>query len=358
MDRPQSRDASTPLLCTNCECPNPTGQRFCGNCGSALSSGPESIAFIVNQQVRRELDARLKDQKVVAVEIAESVYDRVSKWAKVFVVLLTLPLGAAVYFIYGQYASLSDLVKTSRSEAQRILAGATAEANNVKSSVETATKKTDGLNALLEGQSKSLDALDSKITGAQGKLADYESRMQGYEARISKSGTELLSQFETLKQNSNTQLKDIAALQERVSQQEKELTATGALVKDFASRSALEGFKAGTTASDSFVTITRTGSSHVIAMRLSKVPYPQTVRVQWNLAVQPPDGYFTNGNVVILPYWEDSIERLAERQMFVSYLADPNPPPGTPFYKVISVKNDAVYGDDKVLLPPLPPRQH
>src|SRR6185436_19486222 len=117
---PEQPDAAT-IRCPNCQFPNPAGHKYCGHCGQQLHSIPESVSSIINRQLKLELDTRLKDQRVVAVEIAESVYERVTKWAKIFVVLVTLPLGAAVYFIYGQYASLSDLIKSSRSEAERIL---------------------------------------------------------------------------------------------------------------------------------------------------------------------------------------------------------------------------------------------
>jgi hypothetical protein len=345
--QPQFSDAQKP--CPNCQSTNPSGLRFCGHCGNTLNPIPETINSMVAEQVKRELD-RLKDQKVVAVEIAESVYERVSKWAKIFIVLLIIPLGAAIYFIYGQYTNLSEVIKTSRSETERILAGSTARARTVEGMVEAANKKTQELNALIDQRTKSLVALDSKVGG-------YETQMQEYEARVSTSGTQALSQVNSLKQNSDKALNEIGQLRDAVNRQQKALTETGALLKDLANRSFLEGFKSGQPSSN-FLSVTRTPTSHALCMRLTKVPYRETVRVQYFLALQPPDAYIVLGNVVILPYWEDSIDKLAERQIFVSYIADANPPALTPFFRAISVKNGAIYGDDTLLLPALPPRVH
>jgi hypothetical protein len=345
-----------PTPCSGCQSLNPVGQRYCGNCGQPLTPTLQNIDSLVERQVKREMEARLKDQKVVAVEIAESVYDRVSKWAKIFVVLLTLPLGAAIYFVYGQYSSLSELVKSSRSEAERILAGDTRKAKEIEGTVGAADRKAQALNSRIEAQGKTLEGLDSKVNLAQTRIAGYERTIQGYEARISKSGADALGQFESIKKTGNTALEEIGHLRDVVERQQKELAENGALVKELASRSLLEGFKTGQVPED-FITITRTPLSHVLAMRLKKTPYPETVRLQWFVAVQPPDSYVVIGNVVILPYWEDSIEKLSQRSMFVSYLADANPSVGTPFVKALSQKDNALYGDGKVLLPALPPRK-
>jgi hypothetical protein len=165
-----------------------------------------------------------------------------------------------------------------------------------------------------------------------------------------------------LKQDSNKALNEIGQLREAVNRQQKELTETGVLLKDLASRSAVEGFSRNRGGQNSsppgdFVIVTRTANSHALAMRLRHVPYPETVRVQWNVAVQPPDSYLVNGNVVMLPYWEDSADRLSERRMFVSYIADAHPAPENRFFKVLSVRENAIFGDEVLLLPSVPPRR-
>jgi hypothetical protein len=344
--------ATPPLPCPGCASPNSAGQRFCGNCGCLLTATPETVESLV----KREVETRLKDQKVVAVEIAESVYDRISKWAKIFVLLCMLPLGAAFYLIYGQYTNLTDLIKNSRTEAERVLAAATRKAHEVDSTTEAAGKKAAELNSRIVEQGKTVDGLDGKVSLAQTRISGYDQRMHEYESEVSKSGKEALNQIETFRKSSNTALEEVRQLREVVSRQQKELTETGTLVKELASRSMLEGFKTGMPSTD-FILVTRNASSHLLAMRLKRIPYRETVRVQWYVAVQPPDSYFVIGNIVILPYWEDTAARLSERSMFVSYIADENPPAGSSLFKALSEKAGALLADGQIVFPAVPPRK-
>jgi hypothetical protein len=338
---------SSMALCPFCQSANSSQQRYCGQCGNALNPTPTTINAIVEQQLQRELSLRLKDQKVVAVEIAESVYERVSKWAKIFVLLFTIPLGAALYFIYGQYTNLSGLIKNSETAAKQVLARATEEAEGAEILARNASQKTTDLNKRIDDRLHQFNMLDAKVNATLAKVTSYESRMQQYEARISKSGTSALAQVETLTKSSNTALSEISQLQSQVARQQKELTETGSLVKEFASRSMVEEFRVGATVPKDFAVITHEPRKHSVYMRLGKVPYPQTVRIQYEKTAQPLNSYSMVGNVVIFSWW-DNIVLLSQQPLFVSYLADTSAPENK-LFKALSVKDKRAFVDNRPL---------
>jgi hypothetical protein len=110
-------------------------------------------------------------------------------------------------------------------------------------------------------------------------------------------------------------LTEITTLRNTVSKQQKELTETGALVKDFASLSLVHGFLAGQKP-ESFMIKTHNPGRHTVYMRLDRVPYPQTVRVQWNLALQPLDSYIIRRNIVMLNWATLQINYPRDERLF------------------------------------------
>jgi hypothetical protein len=64
--------SATMLNCVKCGVPSAVGQRFCGNCGTALDAGLD-----VGKLIDERLAARLKDQKLVELETAQAVIARI-----------------------------------------------------------------------------------------------------------------------------------------------------------------------------------------------------------------------------------------------------------------------------------------
>jgi septal ring factor EnvC (AmiA/AmiB activator) len=143
---------------------------------------------MVKQRVQQELDKRLKDQKVVEVDIAEGVYNRVSKWATIFISLCLLPLGAAFYFIYGQYTNLSGLITSSETKAKEILGRATSQAEAAEKTANEASRKSSELNRRIDERSQVFEALDKKVVATLRKVDASEASMRESEERIAKSG--------------------------------------------------------------------------------------------------------------------------------------------------------------------------
>ncbi len=195
------------MPCSQCQATSPPGQRFCGNCGSEFNPAPITLNTLIEQHVKQAIDTQLKDQKVVAVEIAESVFERISKWTKTFILLLTIPIGAALYMIYGQYRDFSKLIERSRSGAEQILESTSAKAHDVDQRVKAADDTMKDLNNQIDKRSELVHALDSKLTANKIETERFESSIKEYQAKVTQSGTDVLRMISTLQ----SQLSEIKA---------------------------------------------------------------------------------------------------------------------------------------------------
>jgi hypothetical protein len=70
------------MFCPACNSENPDAKKYCGDCGSLLQE--DALNTAIKKEVARELDARLKDQKVFEIETTQAIVSRVSDWAKLF----------------------------------------------------------------------------------------------------------------------------------------------------------------------------------------------------------------------------------------------------------------------------------
>ena len=79
------------MICPNCGKQTPEEDAFCGKCGQVLAASPATLHEIVQTELQNQLGANYKDQKLVAIETAESIVERLEKWSKWFLVALGIP---------------------------------------------------------------------------------------------------------------------------------------------------------------------------------------------------------------------------------------------------------------------------
>lgn len=75
------------MECKSCKSDNPESNKFCGQCGHFLASDP-----ILHAAIQDEIQSRFRDRNVVEVEVAEKVFDRLTKWGKVVLGVLAAAL--------------------------------------------------------------------------------------------------------------------------------------------------------------------------------------------------------------------------------------------------------------------------
>ena len=100
------------MECQSCHAINPEGKRYCSDCGALLAPS-------LKQEIDAVLKERLRDQKVVEVELMEGIVNRLTGWAKTLAYLIGLPLvalGSALGFLgVKTYVDFSTLSKQASS---------------------------------------------------------------------------------------------------------------------------------------------------------------------------------------------------------------------------------------------------
>jgi hypothetical protein len=102
--------------CVRCKASNPDDKKFCGDCGMpldpALSQLSEIVEHAVDKQLQAALDSRLKDSKVVQVETAEAIEERLTNWAK-FYVGIPAAILAVVLALFGisKFSDFANLIE-------------------------------------------------------------------------------------------------------------------------------------------------------------------------------------------------------------------------------------------------------
>ena len=102
------------MICPNCGKQTPEEDAFCGKCGQLLTA---SLRELVQTELQNQLSAKYKDQKLVAVETAESIVERLEKWSKWLFFAMGIPTAILL-------AALATLGITSYREGKQKIDGA------------------------------------------------------------------------------------------------------------------------------------------------------------------------------------------------------------------------------------------
>jgi hypothetical protein len=181
------------MKCPNCQQENPEGKKFCGDCGSDLSSpravsGPP-VPTDLQSVIQQVVNERLKDQKVIEVEAAEGIVNRLITWFKIFGLATSIPLailgvilavvGISKMSDFYQYVDdskhalekmvsgiVSDMEK-SKNDLDQLVA---ATEKNIKVVGSEATKRSDDTQKLKDRLHESEKTFAEKIGELQGAV--------------------------------------------------------------------------------------------------------------------------------------------------------------------------------------------
>lgn len=102
---PASDESEIRQTCRACGVPSPAGKKFCGDCGASLTLDDDRIRSLIDARI----SARFEDQKLVEVETAQAVVERISTWAKIFGTFVAVPLVLFAAFFARSLRSLLGL---------------------------------------------------------------------------------------------------------------------------------------------------------------------------------------------------------------------------------------------------------
>ena len=161
--------------CVRCKASNPDDKKFCGDCGMpldpALSQLSEIVDHVVDRQVQAVLDSRLKDSKVVQVETAEAIEERLTNWAK-FYVGIPAAILAVVLALFGisKFSDFANLIEAKKADLGKALQERQGQIDAIKSKGEALDRQYTDLESRLP-RYKSLDQKLEQLAQQQTVLA-------------------------------------------------------------------------------------------------------------------------------------------------------------------------------------------
>src|SRR5262245_56230635 len=180
---PRAEQEETTLAeCPVCRASNPDGKKFCGDCGAQLTATGLIAAPDLREKIKAVLKEELKDQKVVEIEVAEAIADRVTRWTKLFGFATAVPLAILVlllgWFGITKTADLRDVANNAATTIANIESDATSKQEQLKQ----LQPKIDAIGAASERAAN----LEKEF---KGKLAETE---KGFNQKV----TALVTEFD------------------------------------------------------------------------------------------------------------------------------------------------------------------
>lgn len=172
------------LKCMKCHSANPEGQRFCGQCGSAITAS-------VREQIQAILKEETKDQSVLELETAQRVVARLSDWAKLFGVVVGVPLAllGVVLAIMGikTYSDFASGIEAAKKEAiQKMQSEAIAKVQEVTKASQDLSAEIKLIRADVEANRNDLTRLSTRVKGIEERIEfktsvspDLQGKLQG-----------------------------------------------------------------------------------------------------------------------------------------------------------------------------------
>jgi len=173
------------VQCVRCAAPNPEEKRFCGDCGAAMALAPDSVAPLtgpaLQDMVHKIIGERFKDQKLVELEIVESIVTRLVGWAKMFAAFVGIPAALAVFVLgWLGISKYEDFTKSMAKVEDHI--------NQEAAAADAAVKITDGkikeIDALASGVGNRARSTDKQLNELSSQLGGLTGQVGGLLARV------------------------------------------------------------------------------------------------------------------------------------------------------------------------------
>jgi hypothetical protein len=198
------------MNCLRCGAQSIDGKKFCGDCGAALNTPEEErirqlATLILEEQFRQ------RDQKLLEIETAEAIYDRLKKLAAPTVIAITVAVAIVGIIGYREFNSLLGAMRVAETEAVgRIKSQTDQETQHIRdegagerASLQTGAareaaafrKDVSGMRAESAKSSKDLEAevkrARAKLVDAQGEIAQLMEQGTALKDKYDRVGTEL-----------------------------------------------------------------------------------------------------------------------------------------------------------------------
>jgi acid phosphatase type 7 len=165
--------------CFRCKSANPIESKYCGACGAPLDFDA-LVATTVQAQLKDELNAKVKEQKIVTVEITDAVRERLLGWVKWLGIAATVITSAlAVVGI----KSVSDIVN----RAKEFEKTTNEQMDHIKALADRATIGATDVTELERKTTAKLAAIDEKLQERVSRLQEVSNENTQQLTELSKA---------------------------------------------------------------------------------------------------------------------------------------------------------------------------
>jgi hypothetical protein len=328
--------------CFQCEQDNPSGQGFCGTCGSPLV-----LREYVAAQVSKGIASSIQNRDILETESSIKVFERAYGWIK-----LILGAAAALLAIVGTLGLWKATDWWSEvSSAKQVVADAADKTR--KEITQTSTK---AVGEIQEASSKAVAANEASVREAGSLSGDLNRTATRTKSELAKEAdsvkTEVASsqvalqgvqklqpEFDSMRAQLSKATSDLAAQQKVISNSED-------FVKTVFSSHAVVQFSFEQFVKPTSVVIPgRNGQPTFVYMLLPSTPIAATLQLQYFVAIQPPGSYFNIHNLVIFS-WSDPADNLKLKPISASYFPDSG---DKEIIHALSEHDGRVFADDQPL---------
>jgi F0F1-type ATP synthase membrane subunit b/b' len=199
------------MLCPGCRFENPNGKLFCGDCGTPLNANFESP---LQRMIDQSLSGRFRDQKLVEIETAVAITNRLQEWLKLFAFFVALPfvvmLGILGVTSYEQFSKsigeAENKIIVKLSKAEENAAQAERNASQELSKAQAAQNKIDQVVSQALGLDKRVQDIKALALKAESQINE---QLQGVNTRLSQVEVTQKSQNPTTILDVQKRLKDL-----------------------------------------------------------------------------------------------------------------------------------------------------
>jgi lysozyme len=177
--------------CYKCKSSNPSDKKFCGDCGASLDPTVGAINAYLDANLAKRLDeaikVRFRDQQVTEVALAANVAEKVTNWAKLFVILIGVPLTIMGTYLTYLGINYKDSLKEAKTAIDQAIKSHRHDVDELNKRLETSRTGANDIEqqeTILREKLNESSALLKQVPSLVKKVDNLEGQIQGLGANL------------------------------------------------------------------------------------------------------------------------------------------------------------------------------
>jgi hypothetical protein len=329
--------------CFQCEQDNPPGQRFCGNCGAALT-----LREFISRQVTEGVASAVRDRDILETESSIRVFERAWGWATKIGGIASAIVAAIIVFVgFKAY----DLRTTTEKAKQTVADTADTTRKSIDATsaqsvheIRAASKEAIDANQVSAANAKQLSS-DLKVTAAHTK-SELSGEASSVRQEVATSQVQL-DEVKKLQPEFDVMRGQLGKATTELAAQQKVISSSEDFVKHVFSSHVTYMFSFPSFVQPKAVIIPAPSGAKnsTVYMLLPVTPMDGTIQLQYKIFLQPPNSYFHVHNLIVF-FWGDPPDNLKQDTLSISLFPDTS---DKETIKALTVQDGRVFADGEPL---------